>query len=57
MTKVKKMEILIKSEGDAWLTFHAFKYWLQISDNHTTELAAWACVYASSCLWVPIHHN
>ena len=44
MIKMKKTEILIKGEGDTLLSFHVSKYWLQISDNHTTELAAWACV-------------
>lgn len=51
------MVILIKNKGNTWLPFHGFKYQLPISDNHTIELAAWACAYAPLCLWALIHHN
>lgn len=44
---MKKWKFLM-SEGNTLLSFHVSKYWLQISDNHTIELAAWACV----CLFV-----
>ena len=48
MIKMKIIEILIKGEGNTLLCFHVSKYWLQISDNHSIELAVWACV----CLFV-----
>ena len=53
----KKKETLIKGEGNTLLSFHVPKYWLQISDNHTIELAAWACVCLFVLGGVPIHHN
>lgn len=42
----KKMEILIKNEGNTWPSFRVFKCWLKISDNHTIVLAACMCVYS-----------
>ena len=49
MIKMKKMEILIKGEGNTLLSFHVSKYWLQIQ---TTTLLSWLLgyVYASLCL-------
>lgn len=51
------MEISIKNEGDTWLSFRIFKYWLKFSDRRTIESAACAYVCASLHLGVPMWYN
>jgi hypothetical protein len=50
------MEILIKNEGNTWLSFHIFKYWFKILDRHTIELADSACVSLFEFM-IYTHHN
>lgn len=47
----KKIEIFIENEENTWLSFHVFKYWFKISENHTTELVL---VHVCTPLWVDV---